>query len=88
MQKMINEAEGKAQEIITIAEATAVSIKKIANVISQEGGKKAIKLQVAEKLFAKFNNLAKKGTRVIIPANMMDFNSWLHTMGLQMDGTE
>lgn len=88
MQRQINEAEGRAQEILTIAEATAESIKKVAQVVVQKGGEEAIKLQVAEKLFSKFKNLADKNKRVILPANMADFNNWLQSLGLEVSSSK
>lgn len=87
MQRRVNEAEGRAEEILMIAKATAGSIEKVAGVVTQKGGEDAIKLQVAEKLFAKFSNLAKESTRVILPANMTDYNAWLKSLGLDFKGS-
>jgi len=83
MQKRINEAEGRAEEILTIARATAGSVEMIATAISVKGGDKAIKLKLAERFFGKFKNLADSKTRVIIPANIADFNYWLKSLNLE-----
>lgn len=84
MQKRINEAEGRAEEILTIATATAESIKKIAEVVTHQGGEKAIKLQMAEKFFGHFKNLANMETKVIVPANLVDFQSWMRQLDLEL----
>lgn len=83
MQKRINEAEGKAEEILTISLATAESIKKIAGVVQTEGGQKAIKLKVAEKYFEKMGSLADSSVKVILPADVTNFNKWLDSIGLK-----
>ena len=83
MKKQMNEADGRASEILTIAKATAESIEKIAAAISKPGGEEAIKLQIAEKFFSQLQGLAKKGTRVILPANIAHFNSWLKSINLK-----
>lgn len=83
MQKRINEAEGKAAELLSIAEATAESISKIAKVICEEGGAEAIRLRLAEKFFGNFESLADAHTRIIIPANIADFNGWLKAVNLE-----
>lgn len=85
MKKQVNEADGRAEEILSIAKATAESIEKISGVITQPGGKEAIKLQIAEKFFAYLQGLANEKTRVILPANMAHFDSWLKSLGLNQD---
>ncbi len=82
MQKRINEADGYGQEILEIAKATAGSIEKIAKVIEKEGGEDALKLQLAENYLNNMRSIAKKGTRVIIPANISNFDKWLDSVGL------
>jgi len=85
MQKKINISEGKAEEIIAISRATANSIEKLANVIDKEGGDEAIKLQMAEKFLSKLKHLANGDTRIILPANLLDFEGWLKSVGLAPD---
>lgn len=83
-QQLINEAEGKAQEIITIAVATAESIQKIGAAINEKGGEESIRLQLAEKLFTKVGTLADAHTRVVLPANVADFQGWLKMTDLEL----
>lgn len=83
-QQLINEAEGKAQEILTIAKATAESITKIGAAIHEQGGEASIRLQIAEKLFSKVGALGTNKTRVVLPANVADFNSWLKMTDLEL----
>ena len=85
MTRLVNVAEGKSQEILTIAEATAASISKIAKATSVDGGENALKIQVAEKLFRNMNAIAKPETRVILPANVADFKSWLKMTELSIE---
>lgn len=83
-QQIINEAEGKAQEILTIATATAESIRKIGQAIAKPGGEASIQLQLAEKLFTRVGHLANTKTRVVLPANVADFQSWLRMTDLTL----
>jgi regulator of protease activity HflC (stomatin/prohibitin superfamily) len=83
-QQLINEAEGKAQEILTIAKATAESITKIGAAINEKGGEESIRLQLAEKMFSKVGELGNAKTRVVLPANVADFNGWLKMTDLEM----
>ena len=82
MKKQMNEADGTASEILTIAKATAESIERIAGAISEPGGEQAIRLQIAEKFLGQLGGLAKEKTRIILPANMAHFESWLKAIGL------
>lgn len=81
-QRRINAAEGKASEILSLAKATAESIKKVANVINQEGGKKALEMQLSEQYLQQMKGLSKENRKVILPANLLDYNQWMATMGL------
>ncbi|QSX33365.1 paraslipin [Shewanella avicenniae] len=83
MQRRINEAEGKAEEILAIAHATAESIEKLAAVISAPGGENALRMQLGEQFLAKLGELGKAGNRIIVPANVIDFEQWMTTVGLQ-----
>jgi len=71
----VNRANGEAEALITIAEATANSIQKIAASISVPGGREAIELKVAEQYVDAFKNLAKTSTTVVLPANAGDAGS-------------
>ncbi len=84
MQRRINEAEGRAEEILTISKATAESIVKIGSVVSKDGGEDAIKMQVAEGYLAKMKNLANKSVRVIVPADVTNFDKWLGSIGIKI----
>ena len=82
--RQINEAEGRAEEILQLAKATAESIKKIASAISENEGEEALKLQLMEKYIGKFKSLADSETRVIIPANILDFENLMSSIGLKL----
>ncbi|MDF0535062.1 paraslipin [Shewanella yunxiaonensis] len=83
MQRRINEAEGKAQEILALAQATAESIEKLAAVISAPGGRNALRMQLGEQYLGKLNKLGKSGSRVVLPANLIDFQQWMGAIGLE-----
>ncbi|GGI80907.1 SPFH domain-containing protein [Shewanella gelidii] len=82
MQRRINEAEGKAEEILTIAKATAESIERIAEVIAKPGGENVVRLQLGEQYLKQLDGLAE-GSKVVLPGNMVDFDHWMDSIGLQ-----
>ncbi|MCF1427429.1 MAG: paraslipin [Shewanella sp.] len=83
MQKRINEAEGRAEEILAIAKATSESIEALAEVISAPGGQNALRMQLAEQYLKQLDGLSKDSSRVILPANMVDFDAWMDNIGLK-----
>ena len=85
-QRRINEAEGQAAEILAIAAATAESLTKIAQVVNRPGGSEALELQLNEKYINTISDL--QGSRVILPANLMQYDGWVQNLGLkQLDET-
>lgn len=69
--KRINEAEGRAAEIRLVADATAQSIKEIAQAIAgSDGGYEAMNLRLAEQYIAEFGKLAKSGNTMILPTDV------------------
>jgi len=82
-QRRINSAEGKAAEIIAIAQATGDSITKIASAIEQPGGQQALDLQLTEQYFQQMQGLSKENRKVILPANLLDFNQWIANSGIK-----
>ena len=81
-QRRINAAEGKAAEILALAKATSDSIKKVAEVIDQDGGKKALEMQLSEQYLKQMKGLGNESRKVILPANLLDYQQWMDTMGL------
>ena len=79
-QRRINEAEGRAAEILSLAAATADSITKIASVVNREGGRQELELQLKEKYIATLSEL--KGSKVILPANLVAYEGWVENLGL------
>lgn len=83
-QSKINLAEGDKQAIILQAEATAISIEKIANSIrNTPGGDHAINLQIAQQYIQEFGKIAKETNTVVLPSNLSDLNGLMAT-GLTM----
>ncbi len=83
MQKRINEAEGRAEEILTIAHATAASIEKMAAELSTPGGQNALRLQLGQQYINKLKGLNDASTKVVVPGNLMDFEGWMRSVGLE-----
>ncbi|MDO6619412.1 MULTISPECIES: stomatin-like protein [unclassified Shewanella] len=83
MQRRINEAEGKGEEILTLAKATAESIERLAVVISKPGGQSALRLQLGEQYLKQLDGLKDKDNRVVLPGNMINFDYWMDSMGLE-----
>ncbi|NQY62530.1 MAG: paraslipin [Alteromonadaceae bacterium] len=82
-QRRINAAEGKAAEILAIAKATGDSISKIATAIEQKGGQQAINMQLSEQYLQQLSGLSQANRKVILPANLLDFDQWLATINIQ-----
>ena len=70
MTKRTNEAQGRANEIGLVAEATAEGLRKVANVITKEGGNSAMNLRLAEQYIGEFGKLAKSNNSMIIPTDL------------------
>ena len=84
MQRRINEAEGKAEEIIAITKATADSIRAISETIEVPGGREAVNMRLSQQMITKLGSLAN-GQRVVLPADLMRVDDILKSVGL--DGT-
>jgi regulator of protease activity HflC (stomatin/prohibitin superfamily) len=78
-QSQINNAQGEAAAVLTVAQATAEAIRKVAEAIQSPGGMEAVNLKVAERYVDAFGNLAKTGNTLIVPANLSDLGSLIST---------
>ncbi len=70
--RQINEAQGKAQEITLLADATAEGLRRISESLIAPGGKEAMNLKIAEQYVKEFGNIAKESNTMIIPSNLSD----------------
>ena len=75
MLEQVNNAKGEAEAILSIAHATAESIRLVAQEINGQGGIEAVQLRVAEQLVDQFGKLAKETNTLILPANFGDLGS-------------
>ena len=75
--RQINEAEGQAAAIMSVADATAESIRVVAAAIQEKGGMDAVQLKVAEQMVEQFGHLAKSTNTLILPANFGDMASMI-----------
>ncbi len=78
--RQINEAEGRAEEIRLIAEATAAGVRAVGAAVSEPGGKDAINLRVAEQWVIEFGKLAKANNTMIVPAQLGDVSTLVSTV--------
>ena len=76
-QQQINEAEGEGSAILTVANATAEGIRKVAESIQVPGGYQAVQLRVAEQYITQFGNLARVGNTLIVPATLSDVSGMI-----------
>ena len=68
---MNNKAQGDAESILAVAEATARAIERIALAIQQPGGADAVQLKVAEKAVEAYSRVAADATTtLVVPSNM------------------
>ncbi|MEZ5595233.1 MAG: paraslipin [Pseudomonadales bacterium] len=77
--RQINEAQGRAEEIRLVAEATAQGLREVANAINDPGGQQAVNLRVAEQWVKEFGRLAQASNTMIIPAQMGDVAAMVGT---------
>ena len=78
-QAQINKAEGEGAAIMTVANATADAIRKIAEAIRSPGGDQAVQLKVAEKALEAYSHLAQKNNTMIVPGNMTEVSALIGT---------
>ena len=83
--KQINEAEGRAQEIKLVAEATAAGIRDVASALTENGGREAVNLRIAEQWVSQFGQLAKINNTMIVPAQLGDVATLVSTVMKSME---
>jgi regulator of protease activity HflC (stomatin/prohibitin superfamily) len=76
-QQQINEADGEAQAILAVATATADGLRRVAEVVTKEGGEEAVQLRIAQQYITQFGNIAKAGNTLVVPANLADLSSMM-----------
>lgn len=86
--KQINQAEGEAFAITQVANATAESLRVVAEAIESKGGMEAVQLQVAEQYIEQFGKLAKEGNTLILPGNMSDMGSMIASAMTMIKSTD
>ncbi len=77
--QQVNEAEGEGSAILTVAEATAEGLRRVAQAIQQPGGYEAVQMRIAEDYIEQFGSLAKTNNTMILPANLADVASVIAT---------
>ena len=82
MQRRINEAEGKAEEIVAIADATSESIRLLAEAINSPGGEDALRLQLSKRYLSQLALLGSPRTTVLLPADITRLDELLASLGL------
>ncbi len=79
-ERRINEATGHASEIRALAKAGAMSISRIAEAISKDGGDEALVMQISESYIQELQKLARNDTRLILPMDLTNINSVMETV--------
>lgn len=69
---MINRAQGEAESILLVAKAQSAALQQVGMAMSAEGGVDAANLKVAERYVEAFEELAKAGNTLIVPATLSD----------------
>lgn len=72
LEEKMNAAKGEAFAIQQVAEATARGITALSESIKQQGGSDAVSLRLAERYIHAFEQLAKEGNTILLPANTGD----------------
>ncbi|RMH32069.1 MAG: hypothetical protein D6690_14555 [Nitrospirae bacterium] len=70
--QQINEADGEAHAILSIARATSDGLSIVAEAVNKQGGREAMQLRVAEQYIQAFGQLAKSSTALVVPASVSD----------------
>ena len=79
-QSQINMAQGEAAAIISVADATADAIRKVAAAIQEPGGQQAVQLKVAERAVDAYGKVAADATTtLIVPGNMSEVSALIAT---------
>jgi len=73
----INEAEGEAAAILSVANATAEGIAKVAESLKLQGGDEAMSLRIAEQYIAAFGKLAEKSNTMVLSADVANIGSMI-----------
>jgi regulator of protease activity HflC (stomatin/prohibitin superfamily) len=79
-QSQINMAQGEAAAIVSVADATAEAIRKVAAAIREPGGHEAVQLKVAERAVDAYGKVAADATTtLIVPGNMSEVSALIAT---------
>jgi len=79
-QSQINMAQGEAAAIVSVADATADAIRKVAAAIMEPGGQMAVQLKVAERAVDAYGKVAADATTtLIVPGNMSEVAALIGT---------
>lgn len=79
----INQANGEAAALVAVAEARAAGLNIISKSLSQDNGKNAASLSIAEQYVNAFNKLARTNNTLILPSNVGDVGSLVaHAMSI------
>jgi len=87
-QRQINVAQGRAEEIRLLATATAEGIKLVAKAITEDGGKEAVSLRIAEQYVKEFGNLAKETNTLILPAELSNIGGAVAAFGTMLNHSQ
>lgn len=75
----INRARGEAEAMKLIADATAASIRTVAQAVNEPGGKDALSARIATEYIEQLTGVLGASKTVVVPANPLDVNGILKT---------
>lgn len=84
--KRINEAQGKAEQISILADATAFSLKRIAQAISQPGGERAVKMRILEQYIDESGKILDRADVTIVPLGLANIKGVFEGVGALAGG--
>ncbi len=88
-QSQINMAQGEAAAIVSVADATADAIRKVAAAIREPGGEQAVQLKVAERAVDAYGKVAADATTtLIVPSNMTEVSALIGTAMKMVSSTK
>ncbi len=79
--KRINEAQGKAEQISILADATAFSIKRVAEAISKPGGNRAVKMRILEQFITESGKILDCVDVQIVPMGLANIKGVFEGIG-------
>lgn len=83
--RRINEAEGKAGQISILADATAFSLRRVAQAISHPGGDRAVRMRILEQFIEEFGRILDRSAVTVVPQGLANIKGFFEGFGAVTD---